>query len=158
MRGGGERLRVRLSNLYGKQPLTIARTRVAALEVGSSIIASIDTAVTFGGTPHGPATYHPFALQTGYVARGDVVSHPKLPDPEVQDSFQLHRLLRADRAGQHRVQPRARAGAVVGLPPRRLSMIMPVDRPWWTVGGLSPDDGPSPRAPAHRRAPVVAIR
>jgi hypothetical protein len=39
VRGGGERLRVRLSNLYGKQPLTIARTRVAALEAGSSIIA-----------------------------------------------------------------------------------------------------------------------
>ncbi|MER7894450.1 hypothetical protein ABTX15_32095 [Micromonospora sp. NPDC094482] len=109
MRGDRERLRVRLSNLYGEQPLTIARTRVAALEAGSSIIASTDTVVTFGRAPHvtigvgeeavsdpvgfatttetnlavsayhapetGPAIYHPFALQTGYVARGDVVSH-----------------------------------------------------------------------------------
>jgi lysophospholipase L1-like esterase len=124
VRGRGERLRVRLSNLYGKQPLTIARTRVAALEAGSSIIASTDTAVTFGGTPHvtidvgeeavsdpldfatttetdlavstyhasetGPVTYHPFALQTGYVARDNVVSHPKLPDPEeVEPRFYL---------------------------------------------------------------------
>lgn len=35
VRGGGEFLRVRLSNLYGKQPFTIARTRMAALEAGS---------------------------------------------------------------------------------------------------------------------------
>jgi lysophospholipase L1-like esterase len=116
VRGGGQRLRLRLSNLYGKQPLTITRTRVAALGTTSSIVASTDTEVTFTGTfyvavPIGeevvsdpidfPTTtetdlavstyhavetelvaYHPFALQTGYVARGDVASHPDMPDPE----------------------------------------------------------------------------
>ncbi|WP_371782792.1 SGNH/GDSL hydrolase family protein [Streptosporangium subroseum] len=136
VRGGGDRLRVRFSNLYGKQPLTIASTRVAALESGSSIIATTDTAITFDGTPHvtigvgaeavsdpvdfattaetdlvvstyyasetGPATYHPFALQTGYVARGDVVSHPELSDPEeVESRFHLSGLDVWTRARRH---------------------------------------------------------
>jgi hypothetical protein len=35
--GAGDRLRVRLSNQYGKQPLTIARTYVAAHDTRSSI-------------------------------------------------------------------------------------------------------------------------
>jgi lysophospholipase L1-like esterase len=114
--GGGDRLRVRLSNLYGKELLTIARTRIARHATGSAITPGTDTQVTFGGTPGvsidagheavsdpvdlatttetdlaistyhatpcGPATYHPFALQTGYVAAGDATSRPEPPNPE----------------------------------------------------------------------------
>lgn len=103
VRGAGDRLRVRLSNQYGRQPLTIARTHVAAHDSRSSITP--DTAVTFAGraqvtieagaeavsdpvdfattgesdlavstynaSPTGPTTYHPFALQTGYVMAGE---------------------------------------------------------------------------------------
>lgn len=47
--GGGTRLRVRLGNLYGKDPLTIARIRVAAHRTAAAILPHTDTAVTFGG-------------------------------------------------------------------------------------------------------------
>jgi lysophospholipase L1-like esterase len=114
--GGGDRLRIRLSNLYGKESLTVARTRIAVHATGSAAVPGSDTGVTFGGapdvtidtgqeavsdpvdfatttssdlvistyhaTPCGPATYHPFALQTSYVAAGDATSKPELPHPE----------------------------------------------------------------------------
>ncbi|MEV5575247.1 GDSL-type esterase/lipase family protein [Spirillospora sp. NPDC052269] len=121
VRDGGDRLRVRLSNLYGKEPLTIARTRVALHAAGSAIVPCTDTQVTFGGgapdvtievgneavsdpvefatagetdlvvstyqaTPCGPATFHPFALQTAYVAAGDATSQPELTHPEESES------------------------------------------------------------------------
>ncbi|MFG1956528.1 GDSL-type esterase/lipase family protein [Nonomuraea sp. NPDC049028] len=124
VRGAGDRLRIRLSNQYGKQPLTIARTSVAAHDTRSSIIAGTDTAVTFGGTAQvtidagaeavsdpvgfvtagesdlavstyhasdaGLATYHPFALQTGYVVAGDAVSRTRLTAAEeVESRFHL---------------------------------------------------------------------
>jgi hypothetical protein len=122
--GGGDRLRVRFSNLFGKQPLLIARTTVAALDAGSSTTAGTNTAVTFDGAPYaqieagqeavsdpvdfpmtaetdlvastyhpsetGPADYHPFALQTGYVAQGDVASERELPESvELNPRFHL---------------------------------------------------------------------
>lgn len=116
VRGSGDRLRIRLSNLYGKEPLTLARTRVAVHDTGPAIVPGTDTEVTFGGTPDvtihtgheavsdpvglatttesdlvistyhatpcGPATYHPFALQTGYIAAGDATSQPNCPTPK----------------------------------------------------------------------------
>ncbi|ACZ86564.1 hypothetical protein [Streptosporangium roseum] len=42
LRGSGDRLRVRLSNRYGKQPLTVARTHVAAHDTRSSITPDTD--------------------------------------------------------------------------------------------------------------------
>ncbi|MEV1248236.1 SGNH/GDSL hydrolase family protein [Nonomuraea sp. NPDC050022] len=124
VRGGGARLRVRLSNLYGKEPLTIARIRIALHATASAITPGTDTEVTFGGTPDvtieaeheavsdpvdlattaetdlvistyyaapcGPATYHPFALRTGYVTAGDVASQPELTHAEeVESRFHL---------------------------------------------------------------------
>ncbi|MBB5783431.1 SGNH/GDSL hydrolase family protein [Nonomuraea jabiensis] len=124
VRGGGDHLRVRFSNLYGKEPLTIARTRVALHATGSAIAPGTDIEVTFGhtsdvtidagheavsdpvglatttetdlvistyyATPCGPATYHPFALRTGYVAAGDATSQPGLLHPEeVEPRFHL---------------------------------------------------------------------
>ncbi|WP_431904281.1 GDSL-type esterase/lipase family protein [Nonomuraea sp. bgisy101] len=124
VRGAGDRLRVRLSNQYGKQPLTIARSHVAAHDTRSSIIPGTDIAVTFAGTAQvtieagaeavsdpvdfatagetdlvvstyhasdaGLATYHPFALQTGYVVAGDAVSRTHLTGAEeVEPRFYL---------------------------------------------------------------------
>ncbi|MFG1684132.1 GDSL-type esterase/lipase family protein [Nonomuraea sp. NPDC049269] len=124
VRGAGDRLRIRLSNQYGKQPLTITRTSVATHDTRSSIRAGTDTAVTFEGTGQvtidagaeavsdpvdfaiagesdlavstyhasaaGPATYHPFALQTGYVVAGDAVSRTHLTGAEeVESRFHL---------------------------------------------------------------------
>ncbi|MFC4116546.1 hypothetical protein [Nonomuraea zeae] len=45
------RLRVQLSNLYGRQPLTIARTHVAGHATAAAVNIGTDTVVTFGGVP-----------------------------------------------------------------------------------------------------------
>jgi lysophospholipase L1-like esterase len=46
---GGERLRIKLSNLYGRSPLRFAKARIAIGAGGGAIVLSTDTAVTFGG-------------------------------------------------------------------------------------------------------------
>ena len=46
---GGERVRVRLSNAYGTQPLVIGAAHIALHGAGASIIAGSDRALTFGG-------------------------------------------------------------------------------------------------------------
>lgn len=121
---GGDRLRIRISNRYGKEPLAVARTRIAVHATGAATVPGTDTGVTFGGArdvtigtgqeavsdpvnlaatngsslvistyyavPCGRATYHPFALQTGYVAAGDATSQPELPHPdETEPRFHL---------------------------------------------------------------------
>ena len=48
---GGDQLRVRLSNEFGTTPLVIGAARIARREMGSSIIAGTDRALTFGGQP-----------------------------------------------------------------------------------------------------------
>jgi lysophospholipase L1-like esterase len=47
--GGGERLRVRLSNLYGREPLTIGAARIAVRKTGDEIAPETDTALRFSG-------------------------------------------------------------------------------------------------------------
>jgi lysophospholipase L1-like esterase len=49
MAGGGERLRVRLSNRYGRAPLVIGAARVALRKTGAAIVPETDTALRFGG-------------------------------------------------------------------------------------------------------------
>jgi lysophospholipase L1-like esterase len=46
---GGSKLRVKLSNLFGSGPVTFTAVRIAKSAGGSSIDASTDRAVTFGG-------------------------------------------------------------------------------------------------------------
>ena len=48
---GGTRVRVRLSNLYGKAPLVVGQARVGAHASGSAIVAGSDHALLFGGRP-----------------------------------------------------------------------------------------------------------
>ncbi|MEU9143947.1 GDSL-type esterase/lipase family protein [Streptomyces sp. NPDC048349] len=47
--GGGEALRVILSNEYGKEPLVIAAARLAVRTSGSAVDPATDTALRFGG-------------------------------------------------------------------------------------------------------------
>jgi lysophospholipase L1-like esterase len=113
---GGQRLRVRLSNAFGTQPLRIASAHVArAISAGApQIDPASDRALLFGGKAAivippgaealsdpvdlpvpaladlaitmrldgspGQQTSHPGSRTTSYVARGDQVSAPDLPD------------------------------------------------------------------------------
>ncbi|MFE7802564.1 GDSL-type esterase/lipase family protein [Nocardia sp. NPDC057440] len=49
MAGGGEQLRVRLTNRYGRTPLTIGAARIAVRKAGGEIVTETDTEVRFGG-------------------------------------------------------------------------------------------------------------
>ncbi|MBE1531318.1 GDSL-type esterase/lipase family protein [Actinomadura algeriensis] len=163
--GAGTRLRVRLGNLYGKDPLTIARIRVAAHRTAAAIVPGTDTAVTFGGAhrvtippgreaisdpvdlattpgtdlvlsshhaaPTGPADYHPFALQAGYLGPGDAVSRPDLPEAEpVESRFFLS----------------------------GLDVLGPPDRPVVAAFGDSLTDGVGTTPGTHRRYPDLLAR
>lgn len=48
---GGEQVRVRLSNIYGEQPVTIGAAHVALRDAGERIDGASDRAVTFSGLP-----------------------------------------------------------------------------------------------------------
>lgn len=48
---GGETVRLRLSNAYGKEPLQIGSAHIALREKGSSIVANSDRPVMFSGRP-----------------------------------------------------------------------------------------------------------
>jgi len=48
---GGERLRVKLSNRYGEQPLVLGNARLALRQAGAGIQAGSDRALSFGGLP-----------------------------------------------------------------------------------------------------------
>ncbi|MEW2033059.1 GDSL-type esterase/lipase family protein [Streptomyces roseifaciens] len=65
MAGGGEQIRVRLSNRYGRAPLTVAEARVAERKTADEIVAETDTCVRFDGS-----------AQVTVPAGGEVVSDP----------------------------------------------------------------------------------
>lgn len=65
MDGGGERLRVLLTNRYGRAPLTIGAARVAMRKAGDEIVPETDTGLRFGG-----------AAEVTIPAGGDAVSDP----------------------------------------------------------------------------------
>jgi lysophospholipase L1-like esterase len=46
---GGERLRIRFTNAFGKSPLRIGAAHVALVDQGSKIVAASDRVITFGG-------------------------------------------------------------------------------------------------------------
>ena len=49
MAGGGDRLRVRFTNRYGRAPLTIGASRVAVRKAGDEIVPETDAGLRFGG-------------------------------------------------------------------------------------------------------------
>ncbi|MFE0046743.1 GDSL-type esterase/lipase family protein [Streptomyces albireticuli] len=65
MAGGGERIRVRLSNRYGRAPLTVAEARVAERGIADGIADGTDTGVRFDGS-----------ARVAVPAGGEVVSDP----------------------------------------------------------------------------------
>jgi lysophospholipase L1-like esterase len=46
---GGSRVRIRLSNLFGSQPLVVGAAHVAIRDKGPAVVAATDRALTFGG-------------------------------------------------------------------------------------------------------------
>jgi lysophospholipase L1-like esterase len=113
---GGTQVRLRLSNLFGKSPVTIGPVHVALHADGSAIKPGTDRPVTFGGKPNvtiakggeilsdpvpmavsalqelaislylpmqtGPATRHNTAIQTAFIAPGNVTTAASLPASE----------------------------------------------------------------------------
>ena len=72
---GGRRVRVRFSNLYGKQPLDIAGAHIAIRKAKAELVAGSDRPLTFGGRPG-------FMIPTGAVAVTDPVD---LDVPQLSD-------------------------------------------------------------------------
>ncbi|WP_240760315.1 GDSL-type esterase/lipase family protein, partial [Phytoactinopolyspora endophytica] len=108
MAGGGERLRVRLTNLYGRTPLTIAAA-TAATEQGQAVLTfdgaekltippgegaasdPIELPVAAGADlalslylpeETGLATYSHMPMETAHVVGGNQVTSPALPEAE----------------------------------------------------------------------------
>jgi len=63
---GGKSVRVRISNAYGADPLTIGSARIALQAKGSAIVAESDHALTFSGKPS-------FVIPPGALAVSDPV-------------------------------------------------------------------------------------
>ena len=118
---GGDRVRVRISNTFGTNPVVIGSAHVALRSSGSGIVAGSDRALTFSGKssftiPAGalvlsdpvalevPAlsdlavsiylpvtavadTNHALALQTSYIASGDVTGAASLPGATTTTSW-----------------------------------------------------------------------
>jgi lysophospholipase L1-like esterase len=63
---GGDRVRIRVSNEYGDQPLIIDAAHLAARDTGDAIVIATDRAITFGGRPS-------LMLRPGATAVSDAV-------------------------------------------------------------------------------------
>lgn len=119
---GGKAVRLRFTNEFGTDPLTLSNVHVALSESGSSIKSGTDHAVTFGAAssvriPAGAAiysdpvdmsvaplsdvavsfyipsqimraeTFHDFADQDNYMAKGDVAGEAVLSEPTTLSSW-----------------------------------------------------------------------
>jgi len=72
---GGSRVRIRISNTFGTDPLVIGSAHVARRMTGASIVAGTDRALTFSGRPS-------FTIPAGGLVISDPVS---LPTPPLSD-------------------------------------------------------------------------
>ncbi len=89
---GGDRVRVRLTNVFGAQPLHVGRAAVAVAGTGAATVRRSTRALSFHGEqqrlavsvylpePTGPATQHLIAQQNNYVSTGDSAL-TAAPDP-----------------------------------------------------------------------------
>src|SRR6266567_3818436 len=85
MAGGGERLRVRLSNRYGRTPLAIGAAHIAARKNGAEIVAETDSVLRFGGAervtiPAGGEIVSD-AVDLSVTAGSDLLLSLYLPEP-----------------------------------------------------------------------------
>ena len=83
--GGGERLRVRLSNRYGRAPLVIGAARIAVRKNGAEIVAETDSVLRFDGAervtiPVGNEVISD-AVDLGVTAGSDLLLSLYLPEP-----------------------------------------------------------------------------
>lgn len=79
---GGERVRIRVSNEYGDQPLIIDDAHVAVRDTGDAIVSATDRALTFGG--HSTLTLRP-----GATAVSDAVAFSVPATSEIAVSLHL---------------------------------------------------------------------
>ena len=88
---GGRRIRIRLSNEYGSQPLVVGAARVALAGEAASIMAGSDRAVTFGGErsavvpPGAPLLSDPIDLAVADLSR--IAVSIFLPEPTPMTTF-----------------------------------------------------------------------
>ncbi len=78
----GTAARIQLSNVFGNQPVTIADVHIAQRDSGSSVVASSDRAVTFGGSST-------TTIAAGDLAVSDAVSFAVTALADVSISFYL---------------------------------------------------------------------
>jgi lysophospholipase L1-like esterase len=79
---GGEQVRIRLSNVYGAAPLTIAAAHIALRRSGAAIDAATDHALTFSGQPS-------MAIPAGATALSDPVDLRIPPHADLAVSLYL---------------------------------------------------------------------
>ncbi len=86
---GGDNVRIRLSNEYGKRPLVIGSAHIAVRDSGAAINASSDHALTFGGRPT-------LRLMPGAVALSDPLAMSVAPLHDLAISMYLADSARLD--------------------------------------------------------------
>jgi len=77
---GGDKVRIRVSNFYGKTPLRVGAAHIALREAGSGIKAGTDRALTFGGQPS-------IAVSPGAIALSDSVALSAPPNADIAVSL-----------------------------------------------------------------------
>src|SRR5690606_11388327 len=79
---GGPRLRARLSNVYGSDPVTFTQVRVALRVSGPAVDPATDHQARFGGKPR-------VTVPAGREIVSDEVSFPTRPGTDVAVSFHV---------------------------------------------------------------------
>ena len=77
---GGDKVRIRVSNFYGKTPLQVGAAHIALREAGSGIKSGTDRALTFGGQPS-------IAVSPGAIALSDSVALSIPPNTDIAVSI-----------------------------------------------------------------------
>jgi len=77
---GGDKVRIRVSNFYGKTPLQVGAAHIALREAGSGIKSGTDRALTFGGQPS-------IAVAPGAIALSDPVALSIPPNADIAVSL-----------------------------------------------------------------------
>jgi lysophospholipase L1-like esterase len=77
---GGDKVRIRVSNFYGKTPLQVGAAHIALRGAGSGVKAGTDRALTFGGQPS-------IAVSPGAIALSDPVALNIPPNTDIAVSL-----------------------------------------------------------------------
>jgi len=77
---GGDKVRIRVSNFYGKTPLQVGAAHIAMREAGSGVKAGTDRTLTFGGQPS-------ITVSPGAIALSDPVAINIPPNTDIAVSL-----------------------------------------------------------------------